>query len=329
MLLLVVTVAVCAESSAAPDPFEQNKLLARTINLGNALEAPSPGAWGVDLKKEYFTLIKKAGFAAVRIPVRWSAYAQENPPFKISDEFFATVDRAIDLSLENDLAVVLNMHHYEEIFDGPEKHKDRFISLWRQISERYKNLPGHVIFELLNEPHHNLSAELWEKMFNETIPVIRQTNPHRTLMIGPDYWNNVNALESLNLPEKDQNIIATFHYYLPFHFTHQGASWVKNSGPWLGLTWVATEEQKTALDADLDKAVAWAEKNNRPLFLGEFGAYSKADMGSRIIWTNYVARGCEKRNISWAYWEFCAGFGVYDRGKKEWRKPLLDALIQN
>jgi endoglucanase len=30
--------------------------------------------------------------------------------------------------------------------------------------------------------------------------------------------------------------------------------------------------------------------------------------------------------FSWAYWEFCAGFGVYDLVKKEWRPELLGAL---
>jgi len=32
-----------------PDPFAQNKLLAKSINLGNFLEAPNEGDWGVTL----------------------------------------------------------------------------------------------------------------------------------------------------------------------------------------------------------------------------------------------------------------------------------------
>ena len=77
----------------------------------------------------------------------------------------------------------------------------------------------------------------------------------------------------------------------------------------------------------MDQAAAWAEANNRPIYLGEFGAYSKADMDSRASWTAFVARQAEERGMSWAYWEFCAGFGVYDQSKSEWNTAILDALI--
>ncbi len=52
------------------DPFEMNKMLGRGINLGNALDAPSEGAWGVVLKEEYFQIIKDAGFNSIRLPIR-------------------------------------------------------------------------------------------------------------------------------------------------------------------------------------------------------------------------------------------------------------------
>jgi endoglucanase len=61
--------------------------------------------------------------------------------------------------------------------------------------------------------------------------------------------------------------------------------------------------------------------------MGEFGAYQEADMGSRATWTAFVARAAEQRGMSWAYWEFCAGFGAYDATAQSWRQPLLDALM--
>ncbi len=67
---------------------------------------------------------------------------------------------------------------------------------------------------------------------------------------------------------------------------------------------------KVNVDFDLDRAEAWAQANNRPVWMGEFGVYSKADMASREKWTHYVAREAERRGISWSYWEFGAGFGV-------------------
>ena len=35
----------------------------------------------------------------------------------------------------------------------------------------------------------------------------------------------------------------------------------------------------------------------------------------------------EKRNMSWAYWEFGAGFGIYDPVAKVWRTELKNALM--
>ncbi len=64
-----------------------------------------------------------------------------------------------------------------------------------------------------------------------------------------------------------------------------------------------------------------------PLWLGEFGAYNKADMQSRINWTKFVREQAEVRGIPWAYWEFGAEFGVYDRKVQDWNKGLLEALI--
>ena len=50
-------------------------------------------------------------------------------------------------------------------------------------------------------------------------------------------------------------------------------------------------------------------------------------MDSRALWTDYVARQAERREFSFAYWEFCSGFGAYDQDKNEWIAPLLDALV--
>ena len=63
------------------------------------------------------------------------------------------------------------------------------------------------------------------------------------------------------------------------------------------------------------------------MYLGEFGAYSKSPIEGRAQWTAFVARTAENHGMSWTYWEFCSGFGVYDPVAKAWRQPLLDALM--
>jgi len=301
--------------------------LYRGVNLGNALDAPHEGDWGVVLKEEYFELIKNAGFDFVRVPIRWSSHADQVYPYTIDPIFFNRVDWAIDQAFSRGLTVIINVHHYVELMDDPKSNSERFLALWQQIASRYKNYPQNLYFEILNEPSGNLTSDLWNKLLSEAIGVIRKTNPRRKIVVGPGNWNSISALARLSLPKDGQDIIVTFHYYSPFHFTHQGAEWVPGSASWLGRKWSGNYFEKLAVRRDFDRAARWAKDHNRPLLLGEFGAYSKADVVSRVRWTTFVAREAEKRNIAWCYWEFCAGFGIYDKSTGKWRKELLKALI--
>jgi endoglucanase len=102
---------------------------------------------------------------------------------------------------------------------------------------------------------------------------------------------------------------------------------VEGSKPWLGTTWQGTPEEKDAMHKLLGQAADWGKAHHRPIFVGEFGAFSTGDLDSRARWTNEVARTAEADGMSWAYWEFCAGFGAYDPEAKAWRPELLNALI--
>ena len=233
--------------------------LGRGINLGNALEALKEGEWGVKLKAEYFTAIKKAGFATVRLPVRWSAHAGKDAPYTIEPTFAKRVDWAVDQALANELNIIVNVHHYGEMDDAPDENLPRLLGLWQQIATRYKDRPDRVCFELLNEPHGKLTEAKWNAAFPRLLAAVRQTNPTRPVIIGPGQWNSIRALDKLELPKDDRNLILTVHLYDPFEFTHQGAHWVKGSEKWLGRTWTGTDAEKAAITKQLEKAAAWAK----------------------------------------------------------------------
>lgn len=335
-LALLLMAAGCSKDSSNPtapekepfpDAFTLNTRLGRGMNLGNALEAPNEGEWGVTLRSEYFDWIKSAGFNSIRLPVRWSAHTASAAPYTIEASFLRRVDWAVSQALAKDLPVVLNVHHFEELMQNPAAEKARFLAIWEQLAAHYRDHSPALVFEVLNEPMANLSPALWNEYLQEAIGVIRKTNPTRTLMVGPAYWYSISSLNSLLLPEKDEYLIVSVHYYNPFAFTHQGAEWVSGSDAWLGTQWLGTAAEQQPLARDFAQAAAWASANNRPLNLGEFGAYSKADMSSRARWTAFVARLAETNGISWHYWEFIAGFGAYDAANNQWHEPLLRALI--
>lgn len=311
----------------AMDPFDQNRKIYRGVNFGNALEAPNEGDWGVTIEDEYFKLLKEARFTSIRVPTKWSAHAAPTEPYKIYDAFFRRIDWIVKKAIENELTIILNIHHYDEIFTEPENHKARFLALWEQIATHYQNYPAGLIFEILNEPHDKLTPKLWNQYLVEALQVIRKTNPERNVVIGTANWGGIGSLNELVIPASDKHLIVTVHYYNPFQFTHQGAEWVDGSNAWMGTLWSGTAAERQAVDNDLNLAVAFGKKNNVPIYLGEFGSYNKADIRSRERWTAYVARQAEAKDISWTYWEFCAGFGVYDRDKKQWIPRILEALI--
>ena len=94
-----------------------------------------------------------------------------------------------------------------------------------------------------------------------------------------------------------------------------------------GIQWAESDSAKQAVQTDFDVAQQWSISHNRPITLGEFGAYEKADMPSRVKWTNYVARQAEARKWSWSYWQFDKDFILFDMDKDEWKWDILNALI--
>jgi endoglucanase len=317
-------VVVGAGLSQGDTVFDANKRLARTVNFGNALEAPKEGEWGLTLKEGYFEAIEKAGFTAIRLPVKFSAHALENAPYTLDETFMERVDWAVKNATSRGLAIIVDLHHYDELFENPTAHAERFVALWQQIAARYKDQPEGVMFELCNESNGKLEP-YWNDYLARALVGVRQTNSTRAVIVGPNGWNSADRLGELKLPD-DANLIVTFHNYTPFEFTHQGAEWM-NPPPAVGKTWTGTDAEKRVVTGYLEKAALYGQRVNKPIFMGEFGAYNKADPDSRVRWTTFTRQESEKRGIAWAYWEFGAGFGIYDRNLNAWRKPLLESLI--
>jgi endoglucanase len=276
-------------------------------------------------KERHFKLINNAGFDSVRVNLHALQVMGPAPDYALPAAWLSTLDWAVDKALASGLAVVLDLHNYNDVAQEPSSFKPRLIAFWKQIGARYKDKPEALVFEVLNEPNGKLNAELWNEWLSEALAVIRATNPTRTVVIGPPMWNGFRFLDQLVLPEADRNIIVTVHYYDPFSFTHQGAPWA----PFVKLsdvTW-GSEKERVQLSADFDRVQAWSDEHRRPILLGEFGAYEKAPLDARVRWTAAIARAAEARGWAWAYWQFDSDFIVYDIDKDSWFEPILGALI--
>ncbi|MEM2961086.1 MAG: glycoside hydrolase family 5 protein [Candidatus Bathyarchaeia archaeon] len=307
------------------DVYEQNRRLGRGMNI-LGYDPVWKSRSKARMRDKHFRLIKEAGFNSVRIPLHPFRDAAIDERHRIVETWFETLDWAVEQSLSNGLMVILDLHEFRAMGEDPIGNRERFLATWKQIGERYKDLSSEVIFEILNEPNRNMTPELWNRFHSEAMLIIRETNPHRTVIIGPGNWNDINYLDKLELPEKDRNIIVTIHYYRPMEFTHQGTDWTSYRDK-VGIEWKGTAEERQTIMKDFQKAQAWADRNDRPLFLGEFGAYDKADMNSRVRYISFVARQAEKLGWSWAYWQFDSDFIAYDIPHDRWIDPIRDALV--
>ena len=279
-------------------------------------------------KESYFKMIKQAGFSNIRVNLHAFSHMDKST-YQFEPKWLETLDWVVKKGLEANLMVILDMHEFTRMADDPVGKKEMFLSVWRQLAPRYKDQSSQVVFEILNEPNQKLTVEMWNQYLLEAVNIIRETNPHRTLIIGPANWNGIESLPTLKLPENDRNIIVTVHFYHPMNFTHQGAPWSKENKDLKGIQWMGTPEEKQLIESKLKVAADWSKANKRPIFLGEFGAYDKADMDSRARYTAFVARTAEKFGFSWAYWQFDSDFIVYNIDKEAWVEPILKALVDN
>lgn len=331
LLIGVFLLPACATDEPAPaaaleGAFAQNAKLGRGVNIigyDPIWRSRDEGRF----TEEHFRLIKEGGFNSVRINLHPFRHMNADSGYALAPGWLETLDWAVEQATAQGLAVILDLHEFNAMADDPEGKKGLFLGFWQQVAPRFKDAPESVFFEVLNEPNRAVTPEMWNGYLREALAVIRESNPGRTVIIGPAHWNGMGALAELDLPADDRNLIVTVHYYHPMEFTHQGAPWTEQWKDTTGVQWTASEAEISRMRTDFDVARSWATTNDRPIFLGEFGAYDKGDMDSRARYTASVARTAEELGWSWAYWQFDSDFIVYDIDNGAWVQPIHEALV--
>lgn len=326
-LCLILCWAVCLIGFSGCSSASNPPTLTKCINIGNSLEAPKDQAWDVPMDPAYFSVIRQAGFLCVRLPVRFSDYVDpQSADYTLDETFMLLIDSYVDAALEQDLTLILDFHHFLEMMDDPTGNRDCFVSIWQQLAIRYRDYPDSLVFELLNEPHDNLDSQTWNDILDETVRAIRKIDTKRYLIVGGANYNSIDSLNDLVLPA-DHRLVATIHYYEPMDVTFQGNPYHEEYASLHDIAWNGTVEQVSYLSGRLASAKSWADEHHVPLFLGEFGVSKTAPASTRLSWTSAVANQAYKLGISYGYWEFASGFGIYDLSTSTWNTNLLYALI--
>ena len=327
------------------------------INLGNRLEAPNEGDWGGTIQAEDFPFIAQRGFDHVRIPIRFSGHASAASPYTIDAAFFSRVDTVLNQAAAANLAVVVDLHHYDDLAANVAAHRDRFVALWTQIAARYQSRPDTVAFELLNEPYSQLDTT-WNDVMLPAIRAIRATNPRRLLIVDSVFWADPTKLSTLTLPD-DANIMASIHLYEPKLFTFQGQDWM---GPEYQTTGVIFPGPPAAAinPVQAAKDAAWAnqwfidyntkpaatnpsgpatvaaqialiagyrQSQGRTVYNGEWGPQDGGALDSRARLVTAVRQQCESAGVGWAIWEDPTNMSLFDSRAGTWLTAIIDALL--
>jgi endoglucanase len=115
---LIILISIPIFSQNREHAFEVNKRLGRGINYGNMFEAPSENVWGNPWKPQYAKMISDLGFNHIRVPIRWEPADRSSAiaPYTINPAFLNRIKQVVDSAINNNLHVIINMHHHATEF---------------------------------------------------------------------------------------------------------------------------------------------------------------------------------------------------------------------
>lgn len=349
--------------------------LGRGVNLGGWL---SQGPDDEDHRKSFITRddyarIADWGFENVRIPFDYPLICPDDKGDALSEAGLAWIDRALEWAEEAGLVAVLDMHKLPGFsFMDPVNNpgavpplftegacRNLFFSLWRSLAERYRGRVSTMVLELANEIAAPEPGQ-WNDLAAGAVRAIREVEPSRPIVIGSNCWNVCATYPDLAAVD-DPAVIYNFHFYNPFPFTHQKASWspemvyygttVPYPGKAAGLrdaseraraegkAWIARQladqatwfEDRHADEGFLEELMApsfaFAKEHGVPLYCGEFGVIAEAPIEDARRWYVDALKVFRRHDVDWSVWSYKGmAFGLVDKEGKVNDAEILEIL---
>jgi aryl-phospho-beta-D-glucosidase BglC (GH1 family) len=357
VLALCCLLIACKKDNSTKTPTNTNYTtdssfkipLSKGINLSNWFNDYSdPSQFSDRFTDAHFALLKQLGFTYVRIPIGQYILFNHSAPSQLNPVNLAYVESAVQHAINHGLAVTLNYHtasdDFEKTLPTNTVNQDKLAEYWKAVADYFKKYnKTQVFFEVYNEPHvasngslPNVAKTWWPVVQLKLVNSIRSVTPDHFIIVGGEGWNGIDGLLSLT-PYRVDNIIYNFHFYDPFTFTHQGASWAgpvmeklrdvpypstpENVAPIADTTsdpdakqllqWYGDERwNREKLTTSIQRAVDWANRNHAAVICNEFGSYSAyAPRQSRLDLIRDIRSILEENHIGWAMWEMDEGFG--------------------
>ena len=341
-------------------------------NLGNTLDATGGGkglasevSWGQPYTtKAMIDGLAASGIKTIRIPVSWSRHIVDNN-YTIAPAWMNRVKEIVDWAIEDDMYVVLNIHHdnYEKnakmprnagFYPTDENYEEsaRFVcNTWAQIALAFNNgYDEHLVFEVLNEPRLCGTSEEWyynavspksikamknlNKLTQNILDVIRASggnNKKRMVAIPSLQASPESALAStFKMPQdydgsKDR-LIVSVHMYTPYNFAMESPG-IKDYS-------AKVENEFTSMFKKLnDHFIA----NGYAVYIGEYGATNKNNLDDRVKWFHAFIKNSRVYGMPCFLWDnavwkiednkYDEHYGFYNRYNQTWYFPeIIEAI---
>ncbi len=158
------------------------------------------GQWpGAGWNSNTYQKLASVGFNSVRLYINASNSTFENPGDV--NPSFSTIDNQIALAKENNMAIILNVHHSpgsggkisDRNFFIYTDYQERLANFWKAIAERYKDEPTIVGFDLINEPTVRLNPGATSNYDCNGTPYLSYFEDYRKII-----QNVVNAIREVD-----------------------------------------------------------------------------------------------------------------------------------
>lgn len=248
-----------------------------------------------------FQIMRDLGFNTLRIPFHFRL-AQDR-------DSFGFIENAVRLCSKYQLYCILDLHaapgsqnadwHSDSsgsaLFWREKKHQEKFIRIWQEIAERFKDNSTIAGFDLLNEPvYPDQDAIL--RFYQTVVKAIREIDPGRIIFLEGNHW--AQEIEFFGKPWAEQ-LVYSIHFYAPLDFTF---AFVRN------LKYPSGEVN---LKRQLLCYYRLKEKWQVPIYVGEFGQNSRCPYCHRELkWLKDCLGIFQEYGFHWSYWTYKAAAGA-------------------
>ena len=343
-------------------------------NLGNTFDATAGGnglksetSWGQPrTTREMIDGLAASGIKTLRIPVSWSHHIADNS-YTIDPQWMARVKEVVDWAIEDEMYVVINIHHdnYDKDSKMPamagfyptdenyENSADFVCNIWGQIALAFNNgYDEHLVFEVLNEPRLQGTDEEWwynprsvksmkamdnlNKLNQAILDVIRASGGNNkkrmvafpSLQASPDSALASTFKMPVDYDGSKDRLIVSVHMYTPYNFAMESPGIVDY-----------TDSVKNEFTSMFKKLNTRFIKNGYAVYIGEYGATNKNNLGDRVAWFHDFIKESRVYGISCILWDngvwevkgndYNEHYGYYNRYNQTWYFPdILDAIIE-